>query len=310
MHDNVLVTTRIRHLDKVVPRHCRKERCVERGTWVKTCLAKAPEADAPVALRLTGCGGDKEGREYRLWRGSLYVECPDPENVLCDHLMPAPADSGVQRLPEGYSDEDEPVSDRLPAWRGEYEACGFDAKLSELSEWLGRYALVGDRLWQKAEEPMYEIEKSRFVRRKWTARIRDKGQYNALEYGKLAAMRDLAASGHPEISASIEGRIEVLIPEAVAAPRSAESKGLTVSDGFLVAAFDLLDWAAGTLGCSGEASIEHGCDPCPFLGSESCRLDSIRETLSAVEGKRDALKEDLARRARRGFDPHEGSRSA
>lgn len=272
----------VQYYERTMPQRCKRERRVRKGAWTTVSIPRTEEADAPVAMRVTkGCD---EVRDYRLWRGSLYGPCPYPDAVLRDQILSVGYCRKPMPAPSGFEGDEEEEGAWLPYWSLDFEEWSFEAMMGALAQWIDGYLLVGDRLWQREEEPRYAVRISFGGKR--VVEVDPRGHFNALEPDAL-----------PRADGTLFGKIEVLIPEAVAAPFNIESLGLTTSRTLIRQTENNLEGIEKILGCDGKNCNER----CMYLREKQCMLAAMRQTLRAIDESRDALTADIADRASRGF---------
>lgn len=308
----------IRYRKKVIPPRCKVPRILEKEDVQTHHIEGVKGHEAPVAMRVHWDEQDKAPTDYRLYHGELFKACnaEDERRTLCPQLLKASFYSQAHPLYAARIFKEAPITKDLPEWSPRYGYCSLDAQIEKVREFTSRYLLIDGRLHEKSGEPQYSVASNLGFGRWWSARICETdGTHNANDSICLQAEAEKIRAEHPEVSETFEGRIEVLIPEAVAEPSRTERTYLENANKLLALFQSTVKAVQGRLcgererwGENGRESIDPyipHCEECPLANDSECVVQTLETRAQALKNEAKAIEADLAERRKRGWDPAE-----
>lgn len=242
------VLTEVHYMECVHPRNCRKDRVRENVHLTNAEFDCFTEQEAPVALIVKYYNSyyndetDETVYEcsempYRLANGKLYTRYATIADT--DRLRMEPWDYKPGYELSVLHQDDEPfvpygISKDLPAFDDSYAAnsyASYNHMVERVQDMQSACIMVGNGLWRKALEPAYNIVGGGWSDSRWAA-VKIAYQPNdETEYAYSAAEWDRVIEKVQKMSSrkmdfDHEDKIEVLIPEAVALPKSWENSDL------------------------------------------------------------------------------------
>lgn len=308
------VTFRILYGEKVFSPRCKNPRALVKCETVTLPLVEVEEKDAPVALRVIWNEKNKAPVDYRLYHGKLYCEKGAVDDLLADKQIGIGPYSGIRTIDENWSFTEKPITKDLVEWKySSARSYPLEDQITEAQNWIDSHLIVDGVAYKQTKEPGYDIDYNLAFGGWWSCHISPDGEYNANEFEYVSSRADKVREEWPKAYVVVDGRIEVLIPEAVTQPTHKEQK----LHHYLTEAakkveevlYDTMRYACG-FDCQ-RNWVEGGftvndTDPSPctgcFFNETDCAVKALQVALTSIESDLETLNAKIERRSKRDYD--------